>query len=174
MNPQERREKSNVALLQNLSAAVSGHAAAATFACGGCVPFIDSAVTTSALAGEPKQSCQPITLRWDTEISSESSKISFPLPAEREQSQPMLTALESACKPATFGFDGKDILDENYRKAIKLDASEFSTNFHPHDCGIIEAIRQVLLPSTIMGGQLIGFGPHGLRAELYNLNVCSH
>ena len=38
----------------------------------------------------------------------------------------MLTALVNACKLATFGLAGNDILDENYREATKLDASAFS------------------------------------------------
>ena len=84
----------------------------------------------------------------------------------------MLNVLENACQPATFGLAGNDVLDENYRRAIKLDASAFSTNFHPHDCGIIDSFQQILLPSTIEGGQHIGIGPKGVRAELYNLNVC--
>ena len=76
------------------------------------------------------------------------------------------------CDPATFGVGGRDVLDEEYRKAAKLDPSDFSTNFHPHDCGIVDSIQQILLPSTIRGGQGIGIGPQGVRAELYKLNVC--
>lgn len=83
----------------------------------------------------------------------------------------MLSALVDACQPATFGFGGKDVLDESYRKATKLDASAFSTNFHPHDCGILGSVQQILLPSMVAGGQNIGVGPQGARAELYNLNV---
>ena len=34
-------------------------------------------------------------------------------------------------------------LDEKYRKAGKLDVAEFSTNFHPHDIGILDALKSV-------------------------------
>lgn len=83
----------------------------------------------------------------------------------------MLSDLLHYCQPATFGVDGRDVLDEKYRKAAKLDTSEFSTNFHPHDCGILDSIQQILLPSTIRGAQGVGIGPQGVRAELYKLNV---
>lgn len=85
----------------------------------------------------------------------------------------MLVALKFTFQLTTFGFGGKDILDENYRKAKKLDAAAFSTNFHPHDCGFMESIQQILLPRIIAGGQLIGIGPKRVRTELYNLNICS-
>ncbi len=169
MSPQDRCGKSNVALLQDLSTAVNGQAAIATFACGGSIPFPEPAATTTT---KPKPTCPPITLRWDASTGSAMSRISFPLPPQPEESGSLLTALLKACQPATFGFAGNNILDENYRKATKLDTSMFSTNFHPHDCGIVESIQQVLLPSTVAGGQAIGFGPQGVRAELYKLNVC--
>ena len=172
MDSQELRGKCNVALLQSLSDAVSGQAATATFACGGSVPIVEPAVTRDAVVTEPKPSCLPVALRWDAPTFPTGSKIVFPLQFEKEASQLMLNALEKVCQPATFGLAGNDVLDENYRRAIKLDASTFPTNFHPHDCGIIESIQQILLPSTIGGGQLIGIGPKGVRVELYNLNVC--
>ena len=83
----------------------------------------------------------------------------------------MLNALVKVCQPATLGIEGNDILDENYRKAIKLDASMFASSLHPHDYGIIESVQQNLFPKMIPGGQAIGFGPQGVRAELYKLNV---
>ena len=172
MNPQSTGPKSNVGLLQDLAAAVNGQAAAATFACGGSVPIVEPAAMANCSHSEPIRTCSPITLRYDAGSASENSKISFPLPPNSEVSQSMLDGLVNACQPATFGLEGKDVLDESYRKATKLDASAFSTNFHPHDCGIIESIQQILLPSTIPGGQAIGIGPQGARAELYNLNVC--
>ena len=164
MSPQSARPKSNVTLLQDLSTAVNGQAAVATFACGGSVPIADPAST-------PERTCAPIALRWDANGTGEKSKISFPLPAEKQASGSMLGALVNACQPATFGFGGKDVLDESYRKATKLDASAFSTNFHPHDCGILASVQQILLPSMVAGVQSLGVGPQGARAELYNLNV---
>lgn len=171
--PQNTRPKSNVALLQDLSTAVNGQAASATFACGGSVPIVDPASTNDDTTSSPVRTCAPVTLRWDTNAAGEESKISFPLPAEQKVSGSMLSALMKACQPATFGFGGRDVLDESYRKATKLDAAAFSTNFHPHDCGILGSVQQILLPSMGAGDQRVGVGPQGARAELYNLNVCS-
>lgn len=76
-----------------------------------------------------------------------------------------LELLIKTCQPATFGLGSKDVYDENYRKAIKLDETDFSTNFNPYVAGIIDAIGQALLPS--------GHEQRGIRAELYKLNVCT-
>lgn len=158
----------NTTLLRKLSSAVNGHAAAATFACGGSVPVSD---LPTGKFGPGQQNISPsVTLRWDC-LQYGDASISFPLPLHDTVSQRRLEDLCRISQPATFGLGGRDVLDENYRKASKLDPSMFSTNFHPHDCGIVDSIQQILLPSTVKGGQGIGIGPNGVRAELYKLNV---
>ena len=157
---------SNTALLQKLASAVNGHAATATFVCGGSVPLSDLSNAQNLIPS--------VTLRWDSKDTYRNySKISFPLPHHDDVSKIRLDCLLRYCEPATFGVGGRDVLDERYRKARKLDASDFSTNFHPHDCGILDSIQQILLPSTMRGGQGVGIGPRGVRAELYKLNVCT-
>ena len=74
-------------------------------------------------------------------------------------------SLVETCTPASFGLGGKDVLDESYRKASKLDTTEFSTSFCPYSSGIIDIVNQLLIPS---------FGEErSIRAELYKLNVYS-
>lgn len=162
---------SNTTLLQKLASAVNGHAATATFACGGSLPTSDP---SPGNFGPGAQNLVPsVIIRWDSKDSYlRQSKIAFPLPYQDDVSGRMLSILLHHCQPATFGVGGRDVLDEEYRKAGKLDTSEFSTNFHPHDYGILDSIQQILLPSTIRGGQGVGIGPQGIRAELYKLNVC--
>ncbi|KAF9535324.1 hypothetical protein CPB83DRAFT_841574 [Crepidotus variabilis] len=70
--------------------------------------------------------------------------------------------LAKACQPATFGVDQKDVLDESYRKAGKMDANNFATQFSPSDLGMVAAIEHHLLR---------GRGEQTIRAELYKLNV---
>lgn len=162
---------SNTALLQKLASAVHGHAATATFACGGSVPL--PGLSTGNLGSGAQNLFPPVTLRWDSKDAwLKQSKITFPVPHHDDASSSMLSRLLNDCEPANFGIGGEDVLDERYRKAAKLDTSKFSTNFHPHDCGIVDSIQQILLPSTIKGGQGVGIGPQGVRAELYKLNVC--
>ena len=162
----------NTTLLQKLANAVDGHAATATFACGGSLPVGD--FSTGNLGHDTQSLVPSVIIRWDAKNAySPQSKVAFPL-AERDiVSRQMFKDLLHHCDPATFGVGGRDVLDEEYRKAAKLDASDFSTNFHPHDCGILDSIQQILLPSTIPDGQGIGIGPQGVRAELYKLNVCT-
>lgn len=165
---------SNTTLLQKLSTAVLEHPATATFACGGSVPILDLSTSTGTPGPGVQNLVPSVVIRWDTSNSyAPQFKIAFPLPDHDEVSHQMFNELLHQCGPATFGVGGRDILDEEYRKAVKLDASKFSTNFHPHDCGILDSVQQILLPSTIKGGQGIGIGPQGVRAELYKLNVCT-
>ena len=165
-------QNSNTSLLQKLASAVDGHAATATFACGGSVPILD--LSTGKFGPDAQKLAPSIIIRWDpSNTYTTQSKIAFPFSEHDQVSRKMFHNLLHHCDPATFGVGGRDILDEAYRKAAKLDASDFSTNFHPHDCGILNSIQQILLPSTIRGGQGIGIGPQGVRAELYKLNLCA-
>lgn len=167
-NP-EASSNTNTILLQKLHDAVNGHAAAATFACGGSVPI---APTFTGDSGQgPGNLSSSVTIRWDGPSSADNSKVSFPLPDVDKAPNERFELLLQHCEPATFGLGSRDVLDESYRKALKLDNTAFSTNFHPHDCGLLDAIHQILLPSTIKNAQGIGIGPQGVRAELYKLNV---
>ncbi|KAG5651274.1 hypothetical protein H0H81_009240 [Sphagnurus paluster] len=74
-----------------------------------------------------------------------------------------LQALAEACEPATFGLGQNDVLNEEYRKAGKMDASNFSMRIHMSDLGIVDRIREQLL-----------YAPEDqkyVKAELYKLNV---
>ena len=162
--------KANTSLLKKLSAAVNGQFVNATFACGGSVPVTS---TGNDDVKSPKSPFSPpVTIRWDRPGQEFSSKTTFPLPPPASQIRTGFGDLLARCQPATFGVGGTDVLDENYRKAGKLDNADFSTNFHPHNCGILDAVQQILLPSTVNGAQATGAGPYGVRAEVYKLNVC--
>lgn len=116
-------------------------------------------------------SAPPVIIRWDDEGCI--GKIQFPL-QDHETSK--LDQLIQNGGPATFGHLGNNILDESYRRATKLDSSQFSSNFHPHDHGILDAISQTLLP-TVTGLRPLDKIQHsenwGLVAELYKLNIYS-
>lgn len=70
------------------------------------------------------------------------------------------------------------MLDEEYRKAGKLDRSMFAVDFHPHDYAIVDVIAQTLLPGTDPGalglynvdGEMRN-EHRGVRCELYKVNV---
>jgi hypothetical protein len=87
-----------------------------------------------------------------------------------DSSSDVLQQLVANCTPATFGQGDRDVLDTNYRKARKIDASNFVTSFHPADFGIIENIEQILLPIISSDNEL---HVRRLTAELYKLNVRS-
>ncbi|KAF2117252.1 hypothetical protein BDV96DRAFT_490085 [Lophiotrema nucula] len=103
----------------------------------------------------------PITIRWDSGDSTK--RITLPLD---EQDDAAVADLVADTQPATFGLEGKDVYDESYRKATKLDPNSFSTDFCPYELGIVDVVAQALLPNKT--GQ---DNYQGVRAELYKLNV---
>jgi hypothetical protein len=58
---------------------------------------------------------------------------------------------------------------ESYRKAVKLDTTQLSTSFHPHDLGILQDIERVLLPAFANGSK--SDSTILVQGELYKLNV---
>ncbi|OAP60608.1 hypothetical protein AYL99_05610 [Fonsecaea erecta] len=116
-------------------------------------------------AAAHKMRCDPVTIRWDsTSAIGSSYKVTLPCPASQ---RPSFEQLLKDCQPATFGLGGKDVLDETYRKAGKLDETDFCTNFSPYALGIIDTAAQALAPNNCTQTN----ETHGVRAELYKLNV---
>ncbi|KAK7729647.1 hypothetical protein SLS53_009218 [Cytospora paraplurivora] len=110
----------------------------------------------------------PVDLRWDSKDAfslSQQTKISFPLMPETRFN---LTKLVDDCEPATFGRGAQDVYDESYRKASKMDPSQFSTTFNPYEVGIVDTIAQTLLPTLRHSQQT-----RAVKAELYKLNFYS-
>ncbi|KAI0783506.1 hypothetical protein C8Q75DRAFT_437647 [Abortiporus biennis] len=71
--------------------------------------------------------------------------------------------LAAACDPAKFGLNDQNVLDESYRKAGQLNASQFCSTFDLRNSGIIEKVRDELITQSGL--------KYTTRAELYNLNV---
>lgn len=89
------------------------------------------------------------------------SRVDFENATEKE-----LSDLMSACQPATFGRDQLDVLDEDYRKAGKLDLTHFASKFDLGGTGIMKTVKYQLIDASD-GGKV------RLRPELYKLNVYS-
>jgi hypothetical protein len=149
-------------VIQALSLCLSN----ATYACGGTVniaggtPLPKPSDAAKPLNGD-QSLADPITIRWDSASSIE--KLTLPITAVDGKTDPV-AKLVTGTQPASFGFQGKDVIDESYRKASKMDTSAFSTNFCPYELGIIDVVGQALLPKHPGSSQ-------GIRAELYKLNV---
>lgn len=157
-------------LFKQLAETVQGYQSTANFACGGVLQ-IDASNTSrfDNFGKNDSMTCPPVVLRWDTK-DGKIDKVQFPV-AERER----LTRLVKDCAPASFGFQGQNLLDVTYRQAGKLDSEQFSTNFNPYDYGIIAAISQILLPSITRpetNSTNLSRDHWGVLAELYKLNVC--
>ncbi|KAL1866889.1 hypothetical protein Daus18300_006592 [Diaporthe australafricana] len=160
-----------------------------TFACGGSVPIpvANSPSEQTSTVVDPRPTCPPVCLRWDPDSDSVPAamcRLRFPLDHTEDETARNLQQLLHDMQPATFGYQGQDILDESYRKASKLDPSRFGCTFNPHELGIVDEVARILLPgvkhrATSDNGIIVCYPrPDGedvmsLRAELYKLNVYS-
>lgn len=167
----------------------------ATFTCGGSIPIILEPRTTSSGELTPRTSkkvedqcivTRPLSLRFSQ--AGAGTMITFP-PTDPEHAD--LSYLISHGSPATFGRGGDDVYDEQYRKAVAMNSSDFMTDFCPYKTGIVDVVTQLLLPGVIPQRPLgnnarTGDDSHarqklfeermlkrGVRAELYKLNVYS-
>ena len=74
-----------------------------------------------------------------------------------------LDLLTAACDPATLGRGNKGVCDESYRKAVEMDASNFSVQLDLASSGLMRTIEDQLLQSETEKMYI--------RAELRKLNV---
>jgi hypothetical protein len=160
-------------LMQELTATVTSQQA--VFCCGGTIPVATGRDHTHdhVTADKERLVSPPVVIRWDVPSGKAIRKLTLPV-EQGAKGTPAISALVKDCSPATFGRRGEEVLDESYREAAKLESHQFCTSFSPHDCGIIDAIAQTILPEVAnpcSAGQT-AFQEHwGIVAELYKLNV---
>lgn len=181
--PPRRSKTDNIKALRH---SVEDQRSKSVFACGGKVPVVLSSSQVAQEGGESARDAVvslPVDLRWDAvsaakgegegegeeekeeeeEVSSKRTKLVLPLEPRTKDN---LDQLLADTQPATFGRGGEDVYDEKYRKASKMDPTQFSTSFNPYTLGIIDEIAQSLLPSAVGSEHA-----RAVRAELYKLNV---
>ncbi|KAL2277142.1 hypothetical protein FJTKL_00157 [Diaporthe vaccinii] len=138
------------------------------FTCGGTIPVTTPGQTFVSGNKQISSTSEPVTIRWDPATpGTPASQVKLVLPIV-PNSQGNVEKLINDLEPASFGYHGKDVFDETYRKALKMDTNKFASTFNPYECGIMDGIAQVVLPSTPESDLR-----RGVRAELYKLNVYS-
>ncbi|ATY59385.1 2OG-Fe(II) oxygenase family [Cordyceps militaris] len=147
------------------------------YACGGRIPVVmptvesgGDAASSLSRAEQPRRS-GPVTIRWDVgglSPTEESRCRKVTLPATRPADRDALKDLLQDCQPATFGQDGKDVYDETYRKALKMNTDTFCSTFDPYSVGIVDSVAQMLLPSFLDSAT-----HRAVEARLYKLNIYS-
>ena len=88
----------------------------------------DTADDDSSTLGDHEMRCDPVTIRWDS-TSDSGCEVKLPY---KDADKPKFEQLLKDCAPASFGRGGADVVDETYRKAGKLDCTEFSSDFNPY------------------------------------------
>ena len=74
-------------------------------------------------------------------------------------SEAAMIKLLDVCSVASYGYEGKDVVDKNYRNAFKLEPDNFITSFQLSATPILQEIQSIV-PTVV-----------GLKAELYKLNI---
>ena len=99
---------------------------------------------------------KPIKLvyRQDGLVSKQWSSVEFP-----GVSEVAMIKLLDVCSVASYGYEGKDMVDKNYRNAFKLEPGNFITSFQLSATPILQEIQSIV-PTVV-----------GLKAELYKLNI---
>ena len=108
----------------------------ATFACGGSISVTKSAPTSDSASADKSPSTvnspsdkdsacltNPVTIRYDTPNGG--AKLVLP------EDEHLLPALIATCQPANFSLGNKEVHDESYRKAIKLEPDSFLNRLLP-------------------------------------------
>lgn len=168
-----------------------------TVTCGGSIALADVAAriprARGVRASRPSQAGRksptaewytatgPIALWWDRPLGF-ATKVTFPVTDATNTVgiEDFINAalntgafkdFMSDCGPAGLGRPGQDVYDESVRKALAMDASLFATNLCPYALGIVDRIKQLLLPNVAGIGR--GGVKNGgfIRAELYEMNV---
>ena len=143
-------------ILQDLTSSLDKHARSAAFACGGSVSFRDAAVETigGSLEDSIEEDLNTTNVSKANTAAVDDVQVRFGdsgsgVTVNFNQNGPSLHDFErllKACQPASFGRAGEAVLDEKYRKAGKLDRSQFATNFCPYEAGIVDVVTQLLVP----------------------------
>lgn len=182
--PTPKEEQETLDLVQQLLRSFQNGQSGMVFACGGKVPIPvenDMAQQSSAVVNTPTP-YPPVTLRWDPSsktVPAVDCKLQFPLDHSDDATVHNLQQLLDDMQPATFGFQGQDVLDESYRKASKLDPARFACTFNPHELGIIDDVSRILLPGFLDQAESKNKAfceprlerTGAIRAELYKLNI---
>ena len=126
-------------ILQDLASSPETHARSATFTCGGSISFKDDAVEAlRERLEDPTEQNSNTGNAWkaktavidDVQARFGESGSDFTVNSNKNGPSPKdFEHLLKACQPASFGRAGEAVLDERYRKAGKLDRSQFATNF---------------------------------------------
>jgi hypothetical protein len=127
-------------LMEEIKASLDIHARSATFACGGATPIktTPAGSTTETIAFTPS-----VQVRFGSNGLGNTLDIPGSEPSSTEFKE-----LLKISQPATFARAGEEVLDEDYRKAGKLDRGCFTTDFCPYAVGIVDTLTQMLLPQT--------------------------
>jgi hypothetical protein len=149
-------------VVERLKEVIGGAEADAAFCCGDCIPIMSDVTGNLSISYSPS-----VIVRFDTP-KGQAHKVTFSGNAGPDLFG--VNYLVQQCQPATFGVGSREVHDQGFRNAVKLDATQFSTNIDPYNLGILDSVSKTLLPLNGTPDACVQ-PSNKLRAELRNLNV---
>ncbi|KAH8663458.1 hypothetical protein BGZ60DRAFT_432615 [Tricladium varicosporioides] len=149
------QEEASERLLEQLKSAVEGSPSFANYCCGGSIPIS----TAPQHSPSPQDSSKapitspPVILRFDTS-SDHGRKLNLPPETEDDRGKgKKKTEIEDllvACTPelAEDEKSGRSSRGRSKKSSAKMHKDRFSVNIHPADLGIVDTIKQILLPEV--------------------------
>ncbi|KAL8649749.1 MAG: hypothetical protein Q9210_004216, partial [Variospora velana] len=151
INTRSLHHQTEMRLLRQLQEAIDGNTDT-FFACGGEFPIQQHRAMNDY-----------VDIRWGSP-QSRNGLARFPLlHASSTEVMDPIEQLLSGCDAAKIGGDGdKELLDESYCKAARMDEAQFCTNFRPENFSILDVAAKFLFPGTA-----------AIIAKLFELRVYS-
>jgi hypothetical protein len=146
-------EEASERFLEQLRTAIEGYPSFANYCCGGSIPISTTSRNSPSFQDSSKApvTSPPVTLRFDTPTGSV-QKLSLPPSPEEEKGKGKrkveVEELLASCTPDIVGDEkaGRVQRVKSRRSSARLDKDKFSVDVHPADLGILDTIKQVLLP----------------------------
>ncbi|KAF4634490.1 hypothetical protein G7Y89_g3611 [Cudoniella acicularis] len=154
-NPTDSQEQLSDRLLDQLRSAVEGYPSFANYCCGGSIPISTAPRNSPSLQDSSKApiTSPPVILRFDTH-SGNVCKLNLPPEPEDDKGKGKkkvdVEDLLVACTPELTEDEksGRGIRGKGKKSSAKMDREKFSVNIHPADIGIVDTIKQILLPEV--------------------------
>lgn len=168
--PTASERESQNEVYRELQSVIEDECSKTSFACGGSISISRDCDVTQKVH---TQSSDPVSIFWLSSNDNGGVRyVALPPKLTPDPNSPSIEELASDCTTASFGRGGEDVIDPEYRRAGKMDTTQFASSFHPADFGLLENIEQILLPE-FEGKPEDHTCSRKLVADLYKLNVCT-
>jgi hypothetical protein len=163
-------------LMRQLKSSVEGFHSTSNYCCGGTALFPacgdEAGRDYSPMSRMPNRlQAPPVVLRWDTSDDDCTQKIKFPFqPDTAQKDARSLEHLIKTMTPNSLKRKREEGLEDN-KQFGELNNDQFSVDFDPYACGIVDGIAQTLFRGYYLRGMERREEHQGIAARLRTLQV---